>query len=334
MLVQSGQQKVGLNPLICSFEDVMSAIDFFLMGGMANLDGDLPGNERALADNMVKSFGKYVRQQVLARRLSASIAHVLQCNYLIVARDNFQIHFVFASAPGGTKVQYRDFRQQGLIELQRLADEIRIQVGDVAWAFAVSPTLTPDQIETTATGLAQQYLEAVVQAMTSSAGKIQDEAVAAPEISPGLQRFRADHPRDQKTAFVMMQFGTTQLHDSALSCIKRVMAGRGITALRADDKEYMDDLFLNIRTYMHACDFGVAVIERITGDDFNPNVSLEVGYMMGLGKRVLLLKDLTLKSLQSDLVGKLYKPFNTLDIEATMPNQIEKWLVDNGFAKP
>ncbi len=109
------------------------------------------------------------------------------------------------------------------------------------------------------------------------------------------------------------------------------MIQHGIVALRADDKEYMDDLFLNIKTYMHACDFGIAIFERITDDNFNPNVTLEVGYMLGMGKNVLLLKDKTLKALQTDLAGRLYKEFNTVEVEESIPIAIEKWLRDKGL---
>ncbi len=77
-----------------------------------------------------------------------------------------------------------------------------------------------------------------------------------------------------------MQFGNTKLHDNIVGCLKGVLKKYGIVALRADDKEYMDELFPNIRTYMHACDFGIAVFDKIKEDDFNPNVSLEVGYMI------------------------------------------------------
>jgi nucleoside 2-deoxyribosyltransferase len=117
-----------------------------------------------------------------------------------------------------------------------------------------------------------------------------------------------------------------------VTCIRETLKKRGILALRADDKQHMDDFFPNIKTYMHACDFGVAVFDRITEDDFNSNVSLEVGYMLGMGKTVLLLKDKTLKYLQTDLKGKLYKQFDTTDIDNVMPPQIEKWLSDKGFS--
>lgn len=75
---------------------------------------------------------------------------------------------------------------------------------------------------------------------------------------------------------------------------------------------------------MYSCDFAIAIFERITEDNFNPNVSLEVGYMMGINKSVLFLKDKTLKSLQTDLAGKLYKEFVIDDIASTLPCVIDK----------
>lgn len=153
-----------------------------------------------------------------------------------------------------------------------------------------------------------------------------------PEIALDLKKFRADYPIGNKTAFIIMQFGNTKPHPAIVTCIKNTLKKHGITALRADDKKYKEDLFPNIKTYMHACDLGVAVYDRITEDDFNPNVSLEVGYMLGMGKNVLLLKEKTLKSLQTDLTGKLYKPFDTTDIDNTMPHHFEKWMSDRGLA--
>lgn len=86
-------------------------------------------------------------------------------------------------------------------------------------------------------------------------------------------------------------------------------------AIRADDKQYHDDddLFSNILTYIHGCGFGIAVFERIEIDELNPNVALEVGYMVALGKSICFLKDNTLRTLHADLVGKLYRVFDSLD---------------------
>ncbi len=75
-------------------------------------------------------------------------------------------------------------------------------------------------------------------------------------------------------------------------------------------------------------EFGIALFERLEEDEFNPNVSLEVGYLRALRKPVCLLKDKTLKTLQTDLVGKLYKSFDPQDPKKTIPRELENWLRD------
>lgn len=152
-----------------------------------------------------------------------------------------------------------------------------------------------------------------------------------PELRTYLNAFMQDYQDDMKIAFIMMQFSDTPAHDVIIKTIKETLEKHKIRGLRADDKEYTDDLFSNIRTYMHGADFGIAVFERILEDVFNPNVSLEVGYMQGLGKNVCYLKDSTLQQLQTDLLGKLYKPFDPQRIKSTLPKQLEKWLSDKGI---
>ena len=95
--------------------------------------------------------------------------------------------------------------------------------------------------------------------------------------SDSLQRFRSDHPDPRRVFFIMMRFGDTSAHQGIEEAIKAVLKTYGFTGLLARDKEYHEDLYPNIQTYMHGCSFGIAVFERIQSDDFNPNVSLEVG---------------------------------------------------------
>jgi len=152
-----------------------------------------------------------------------------------------------------------------------------------------------------------------------------------PELAPSIERFRDDHPDPQRCAFLMMKYQETQLHNRIIEAVRDTCSRHAIQALRADDKRYADDLLANVRTYMHGCSSGIAVFERLTADDFNPNASLEVGYMMAQGKPICLLKDRTLTSLQTDLVGRLYDPFDTQEPENTIPPVLEKWLKDKGL---
>ncbi len=148
------------------------------------------------------------------------------------------------------------------------------------------------------------------------------------EIQESLTLFKDDYPNPNKVAFIMMRYGETKAHDEIVKAIRSALASHGIDGIRADDKQYHDDLFSNVMTYLYGCGFGITVFERIEADDFNPNVSLEVGYMLALNKPVCLLKDKTIKKLQTDLVGKLYREFDPQDPIGTIPNNINQWLFD------
>lgn len=152
------------------------------------------------------------------------------------------------------------------------------------------------------------------------------------EIQESLARFKLDHPDPTKVAFIMMQFGKTKAHDKIVEAIRSVLDSHGLIGVKADDKQYNDNLFPNVMTYLYGCGFGIAVFERIEDEEFNPNVSLEVGYMFALRKTVCLLKDITLKTLPTDLMGKLYKDFDTQDPVETIPSKISQWLSDKRIA--
>ncbi|SRR6266446_3846315 len=159
----------------------------------------------------------------------------------------------------------------------------------------------------------------------------QSEDVVPPELAESLKKFKEDHPDKSKSAFVMMRFGKTKAHTAILETLRKTLGKHGITALRADDKDYHDDLFWNILTFMHGCGFGVAVLERIEQEHFNPNISLEIGYMLALGKPILLLKDKTLQALNTDLIGRLYKTFDPQAIQETIAPEVERWLKDKNI---
>ena len=61
---------------------------------------------------------------------------------------------------------------------------------------------------------------------------------------------------------------------------------------------------------------------------FNPNVSLEVGILLGLRKPVCLLKDKTLSVLHTDLIGKLYRTFDPHNPAHSIPDALRAWLKD------
>jgi hypothetical protein len=176
------------------------------------------------------------------------------------------------------------------------------------------------------------YLEQQLPVIDKS-GRAKAEGYTTPAIiHDSLRRFRATHRKLGAQCFVMMRFGDTVAHTRIERTIKNTLKKHGLVGLLARDREFHEDLYSNILTYAHGCDFGIAVFERLKTDEFNPNVALEVGYMFGLKKQVLLLKDQTLRALHTDLVGKLYKEFDPQHPERTIPGQIDRWLTDKGLA--
>jgi hypothetical protein len=250
---------------------------------------------------------------------------------LFVGRDTENFHVVFAKSEGITQLNYRDLSANGRIPLEALVHQVRIEVGDVIWAFSLPLFSSESDKRDIINSLSAQYVNSILQAQSKPEKHLSEESINNPEIAAGLEKIRKDYPVGSKIAFIIMKFGNTSVHQKMIDDIKAVLAKHKIIGLRADDKEYLDELFPNVKVYMHACDFGIAVYERILSDEFNPNVSLEVGYLLGMKKPVLLLKDQTLKSLNTDLTGKLYKEFDTTNTTESIKAAIEKWLLDKGY---
>jgi len=155
-----------------------------------------------------------------------------------------------------------------------------------------------------------------------------------PEIAISLDRLRTKYPDPKKLGFLIMRFAAAKPFQRIVDIIKQTGANHDLKIIRADETEFHADLWGNVRTHLHGCGFGIAVYERIETNEPNANVGLEVGYLMAMNKPVLLLKDKTVAATQSDLTGKLYKTFDPHDPEGTIPDQLTKWLLDNGIVVP
>lgn len=142
-----------------------------------------------------------------------------------------------------------------------------------------------------------------------------------------------DYPNGAFNVFLMMRFANRTANREIFHALRNALGRYAVNLLRADQKAYADSLWENVRYYMDGCDLGVAVFEQLIKKDFNPNVSLELGYMLARGKKVLLLKDRSLRRLPTDMVGHLYKEFDSGDIDTTIRRAAGAWLQDVGIAK-
>jgi CheY-like chemotaxis protein len=145
------------------------------------------------------------------------------------------------------------------------------------------------------------------------------------EISESLGEFKVVFS-GQRTAFIMMSFERSPTHDAISDAIKKSLSRFQIRAMRANDRQFHENLYDNIRTYMYGCDFGVAVIERISHQSINANISFEIGYMKGLKKPVCIMKDKTFTTIQADLLGTLYQEFDTYAVDVSVDKALNDWV--------
>lgn len=152
-------------------------------------------------------------------------------------------------------------------------------------------------------------------------------------VRASLIRFLEDHPEYDRNCFLMMALGRSPDRSRVYTAIRRVLGDLRFTVLRADQRRYSDDLLTNVETYIHGCAFGISVHERIESETQNPNVALEIGYLLGIGKPVCLLKERTVPSLPVDLMGRLYVEFDLQRLRPSLRESLTRWLEDYRFIR-
>jgi hypothetical protein len=151
------------------------------------------------------------------------------------------------------------------------------------------------------------------------------------EITHSLEDFEKDHPENIKTAFIMMKIEESDENKEILNTICEILKSHKICCLRADLKQYHNQLYYNVLTYIYGCDFGIAIFQQNEEIEFNPNVALEVGCMIALQKEVCILKEKGLASLPTDIIGSHYRSFDRFDIKNSISKNITQWISDKYF---
>lgn len=209
-------------------------------------------------------------------------------------------------------------------ELSAILSQFNEQT-EIIWGIAKDHDLAPNIVKISAilTGITSD--EEIVRYIDMQ--ELLIEKQYPKEIEQNIRQIKKEF-EGKKIAFLIMQFGTSRFHNEIYAYIQKILLKKDIVVLRADYKEYHSDLYYNILSYIYAADFGIAVFERIDDDLFNPNVAFEIGFMFALNKEVCLLKEKTLKSLPTDIIGKLYKIFDLNNLEESLENSICKWVND------
>ncbi|MFN2477244.1 MAG: hypothetical protein ABR526_12995 [Chthoniobacterales bacterium] len=95
--------------------------------------------------------------------------------------------------------------------------------------------------------------------------------------------------------------------------LRSALAKHGLVLHLASTRQLDDDVLGNVAAHMWACNYGVGILEDRLDRGLNYNVIAELGAMLMTGRRCALLKDSSIPSLPTDLVGQIYKPVDLSD---------------------
>ena len=136
----------------------------------------------------------------------------------------------------------------------------------------------------------------------------------------------------RKIGFLIRKFEEREDRNRLLATIRDTFRQKGFSIVDANEKSLHPETWGNIKEFLNNCSFGVVLIddlsETVTG--FNPNVFLEIGYLLALKKDILILIQRRLAAnLPTDIKPFIYIGFDSLDIESQkLKNEITKW-IDN-----
>ena len=159
--------------------------------------------------------------------------------------------------------------------------------------------------------------------------------IIAPSFAPikwgaGISRFLEEYPFEQNI-FCMTRFPSEESSDpirDVVKTLREVVANHGLVLHLASDRQIDDDLFGNVAAHMWACQYGIGIFEDRADRGLNHNLMIEIGAMLVTGRRCALIKDKTIPSFPTDLVGHIYKPADLANLDE-IAEVTHKWLAED-----
>lgn len=146
-----------------------------------------------------------------------------------------------------------------------------------------------------------------------------------------LEAFWADAPFE-RSVFVMTKYpdGADQTKDDALvrviEAVKTAVLQAGYHPNLASDHAHQDLIWENAEVGLLGSARGVAIFERRHRDEVNPNVAMEHGWMLGMGRPVLCLREGNFGDLRANNQGRIVADFEWDDPEEAITAAIRNFL--------
>ncbi|MBW0000224.1 MAG: hypothetical protein JO015_14070 [Verrucomicrobia bacterium] len=111
-----------------------------------------------------------------------------------------------------------------------------------------------------------------------------------------------------------------------IETVKKAIKASGYVPRIAQGPKYYRWLWDNVELYLLGCARGVAIVEARYLPELNPNVALEWGWMVGMGREVLFLRESSFKHDRADWAGLLSSSFDWDDYEPAISTAIAEFL--------
>lgn len=296
--------------------------------GIANTGGDLKEADRVQIRDLLNRFGHLAEVELAAFGLPHHASPLWRPWNIVVVQDAEKVIAAFSRLEGGIAIERWMDKGGEIIPPADVIAAVRQDLGLTASTVLVLPKPDARDLEAGLMAVARQHATEVERG--TRLGRLGD-LTGLTHLEPQLRTFLDDHPDPSRNVFIMMRFIETEQMNDIAGTIKATLSERGFHGVRADDRDYTGELWSNIEVYMTCCLLGIAVFEDIEQRDFNPNVSLELGYMLGRRRRCLILKEQRLPNLPADVIHRLYKPFDVFDIQRSVGREVARWVdVDLG----
>lgn len=159
-------------------------------------------------------------------------------------------------------------------------------------------------------------------------------SLAPPAWAPGIRSF-LDHFPFERNVFLMTRFPAPEQGDVVapiIGALRSVMGDFGLALHVASDQQIVDDLWGNVGAHMWASRFGIGLLEtqKPQADSadadsssaglpvltLNDNVLIELGSMLTIGRRCMILKDAQAPMPPTDLTSQIFKSVDFHDLDA------------------
>ena len=114
--------------------------------------------------------------------------------------------------------------------------------------------------------------------------------------------------------------------NAVITAVRDAVQGKGKVARLASDRQYHPLLWDNVELYLLGCSRGIAIVEDKYLPELNPNVSMEWGWMRGMGRNVLYLVEKDFTNQRADWAGLIERTFDWANPAADIKTAVEDWL--------